>query len=176
MDEAGFAPEDVIFDPNVLAVATGIEEHNEFAKAFIDSLPLIKALPRAHERRHLEPLVRLPRQPVVREAMHAAFLSRHPRRARHGDRQRRPADGLRGHRARAPRARGGRDLEPPPAERFVELARRYEGDEAVRREEDLAWRDAPVEERLEHALVHGIVDFIEEDVEEARLRASGRST
>ena len=42
IDEAGFAPEDIVFDPNVLAVATGIEEHNEFAKAFIESLPLIK--------------------------------------------------------------------------------------------------------------------------------------
>ncbi|HKY24998.1 MAG TPA: vitamin B12 dependent-methionine synthase activation domain-containing protein, partial [Gaiella sp.] len=57
---------------------------------------------------------------------------------------------------------------PDATERLVELARRFEGDEAVRREEDLSWREAPVAKRLEHALVHGIVDFIEEDVEEAR--------
>ena len=60
---------------------------------------------------------------------------------------------------------------PDATERLVELARRFEGD-AVRREEDLAWREAPVEKRLEHALVHGIVDFIEEDVEEARASAA----
>ena len=62
--QAGFAPEDIIFDPNVLAVATGIAEHNGYAKAFIDALPLIKAaLPgRAHQRRHLQPVVLLPRQ------------------------------------------------------------------------------------------------------------------
>ena len=59
---------------------------------------------------------------------------------------------------------------PDATERLVELARRYEG-ETVRREEDVAWRDAPVAKRLEHALVHGIVDFVEEDVEEARLAA-----
>ena len=60
----------------MLAVATGIEEHNEYAKAFIEALPLIKErCPGvAHERRHLEPLVLVPRQRRVREAMHAAFL------------------------------------------------------------------------------------------------------
>ena len=64
---------------------------------------------------------------------------------------------------------------PDATERLVEFARRYEGDEAVRREEDLSWREAPVEKRLEHALVHGIVDFIEVDIEEAR-QAQGPAT
>ena len=64
---------------------------------------------------------------------------------------------------------------PDATERFVEPARRYEGDEAVRREEDLAGGTRRSRSRPSHALVHGIVDFIEEDVEEARL-VSGRST
>ena len=76
VDEAGFAPEDVIFDPNVLAVATGIEEHNEFAKAFIDSLPLIKArCPGARTSGGISNLSFAFRgNQSVREAMHAAFL------------------------------------------------------------------------------------------------------
>ena len=174
VDEAGFAPEDVIFDPNVLAVATGIEEHNEFAKAFIESLPLIKErCPGARTSGGISNLSFAFRgNQSVREAMHAAFLY-HAIRA-----------GLDMGIVNAGLLMVYEDIEPellervedviwnrrPDAtERLVELARRYEGDEAVRREEDLAWRDAPVEERLSHALVHGIVDFIEEDVEEARL-------
>jgi 5-methyltetrahydrofolate--homocysteine methyltransferase len=173
VDKAGFAPEDVIFDPNVLAVATGIEQHNEFAKAFIDSLPLIKErCPGARTSGGISNLSFAFRgNQHVREAMHAAFLY-HAIRA-----------GLDMGIVNAGLLMVYEDIEPellehvedviwgrrPDAtERLVALARRYEGDEAVRREEDLAWREAPVGERLGHALVHGIVDFIEEDVEEAR--------
>ena len=72
----GWEPEDIVFDPNVLAVATGIEEHNGYAKAFIEALPLIKErCPGvAHERRHLEPRLSFRGNDVVREAMHSAFL------------------------------------------------------------------------------------------------------
>ncbi len=172
-ERAGFAPEDIVFDPNVLAVATGIEEHNEFARAFIESLPLIKErCPGARTSGGISNLSFAFRgNQHVREAMHAAFLY-HAIRA-----------GLDMGIVNAGLLMVYEDIEPellehvedviwnrrPDAtERLVELARRYEGGEAVRREEDLSWRDAPVEQRLEHALVHGIVDFIEVDTEEAR--------
>ncbi len=176
-EEAGFPPEDVVFDPNVLAVATGIEEHSEFAKAFIEAVPLIKErCPGARTSGGISNLSFAFRgNGAVREAMHAAFLY-HAIRA-----------GLDMGIVNAGLLMVYEDIEPellehvedviwnrrPDAtERLVELARRVDG-AAVRREEDLSWREAPVEKRLEHALVHGVVDFIEVDVEEARA-ARGR--
>ena len=175
-EQAGFPPEDIVFDPNVLAVATGIEEHNEFAKAFIEALPLIKErCPGARTSGGISNLSFAFRgNQHVREAMHAAFLY-HAIRA-----------GLDMGIVNAGLLMVYEDIEPellehvedviwnrrPDAtERLVELARRYEGT-AVEREEDVAWREATVGKRLEHALVHGIVDFIEEDVEEARQTAA----
>ena len=171
-EQAGFPPEDIVFDPNVLAVATGIEQHNEFAKAFIEALPLIKErCPGARTSGGISNLSFAFRgNQHVREAMHAAFLY-HAIRA-----------GLDMGIVNAGLLMVYEDIQPellehvedviwnrhPDAtERLVDLARRYEG-ETVRREEDVAWREAPVEKRLEHALVHGIVDYIEDDVEEAR--------
>ena len=115
VEDVGFPPEDLIFDPNVLAVATGIEEHRGFAKSFLEALPLIKERcpRRADERRDLQSQLRLPRQ--RRRARGDALglpLPRDPRGARHGDRQRGPTRGLRGHRSRAPRPRRGRHLRP----------------------------------------------------------------
>jgi 5-methyltetrahydrofolate--homocysteine methyltransferase len=173
---AGFAADDIVFDPNVLAVATGIEQHNEFAKAFIESLPLIKErCPGARTSGGISNLsFALRGNQHVREAMHAAFLY-HAIRA-----------GLDMGIVNAGLLMVYEDIEPellehvedviwnrrPDAtERLVELAGRYAG-EAQRREEDLSWREASVEQRLEHALVHGVVDFIEDDVEEARGRAA----
>ena len=137
VDEVGFAPEDIVFDPNVLAVATGIEEHDDYARAFIESLPLIKErCPGvAHLGRHLEPQLLVPRQRRrARGDARGVPLPRDPRRARHGDRQRRPARRLRGHRAGAARARRGRDLQPPPrrdrAAGRDRRARARRGDEA----------------------------------------------
>jgi 5-methyltetrahydrofolate--homocysteine methyltransferase len=170
--ELGFPPEDVIFDPNVLAVATGIEEHDEYAKNFIESLPLIKErCPGARTSGGISNLSFSFRgNDVVREAMHAAFLF-HAIRA-----------GLDMGIVNAGQLAVYEDIEPellehvedvifarrPDAtERLVELAGRVEG-EATRRELDLSWRDAPVGKRLEYALVHGVVDYIEEDTEEAR--------
>ena len=160
----------------MLAVATGIEEHNEFAKAFIEALPLIKQrCPGARTSGGISNLSFAFRgNQHVREAMHAAFLY-HAIRA-----------GLDMGIVNAGLLMVYEDIEPellehvedviwnrrPDAtERLVELARRYEGT-AVEREEDVAWREATVGKRLEHALVHGIVDFIEEDVEEARQTAA----
>jgi 5-methyltetrahydrofolate--homocysteine methyltransferase len=172
LDEVGFAPEDLVFDPNVLAVATGISEHDEFAKAFIDALPLIKEhCPGAKTSGGISNLSFSFRgNDVVREAMHSAFLY-------HAI-----AAGLDMGIVNAGQLVVYEDIEPEllervedvifnrrsdATERLVEYADRVRG-EGTRRELDLSWRDAPVEKRLEHALVHGIVDFIEEDTEEAR--------
>ncbi|HKU57809.1 MAG TPA: methionine synthase [Gaiellaceae bacterium] len=175
VDDVGFAAEDLIFDSNVLAVATGIEEHRGFAKAFLDALPLIKE--RCSGARTSGGISNLSfafrGNDAVREAMHSAFLY-HAIRA-----------GLDMGIVNAGQLVVYEDIEPellervedvifdrhPDAtERLVEYAGRVRG-EATRREVDLSWREAPVEKRLEHALVHGIVDFIEEDTEEARQRA-----
>ena len=170
--EAGFAPTDIIFDPNVLAVATGIEEHNEFAKAFIEATRLIKErCPGALVSGGISNLSFSFRgNNVVREAMHSAFLF-HAIRA-----------GLDMGIVNAGQLVLYEDIEPEllehvedvlfnrrddATERLVELAETVRG-EGTRREHDLSWREAPVEERLSFALIHGIVDFIEEDAEEAR--------
>ena len=171
--QAGFAPEDIVFDPNVLAVATGISEHNGYAKAFLEALPLIKQrCPGALTSGGISNLSFSFRgNDVVREAMHSAFLFHAVRAgldmgivnagqlAVYEDI---PADLL------------GLvedvlfDRREDATDRLVAFAETVSGS-ATRRTVDLAWRDAPVEERLRHALVHGIVDFIEADTEEARL-------
>jgi 5-methyltetrahydrofolate--homocysteine methyltransferase len=172
----GWAPEDLIFDPNVLAVATGIEEHAEFAKAFIEGTRQIKVrCPGAKVSGGISNLSFAFRgNDAVREAMHAAFLY-------HAI-----AAGLDMGIVNAGQLAVYEDIPPdllervedvifnrrPDAtERLVEFASRVEG-EGTKRERDLSWREAPVEERLSHALVHGIVDFIEEDTEEARQKAA----
>jgi 5-methyltetrahydrofolate--homocysteine methyltransferase len=170
--EVGFPAEDLIFDPNVIAFATGIEEHDEYAKSFIESLPLIKErCPGARTSGGISNLSFSFRgNDVVREAMHAAFLF-HAIGA-----------GLDMGIVNAGQLAVYEDIDaellehvedvifarrPDATERLVELAGRVQG-EATRRELDLSWRDAPVADRLEYALVHGVVDFIEEDTEEAR--------
>jgi 5-methyltetrahydrofolate--homocysteine methyltransferase len=171
----GFPPEDILIDPNVLAVATGMEEHDDYARAFIESLQPIKArCPGARTSGGISNLSFSFRgNDVVREAMHAAFLY-HAIKA-----------GLDFGIVNAGQLAVYEDVDPellervedvifnrrPDAtERLVEIAERVRG-AGTRRELDLAWRDAPVEKRLEHALVHGIVDHVEADTEEARQRA-----
>jgi 5-methyltetrahydrofolate--homocysteine methyltransferase len=173
--QAGFDPQDIVFDPNVLAVATGIEEHNGYAKAFIESLPLIKQrCPGARTSGGISNLSFSFRgNDAVREAMHSAFLY-HAIRA-----------GLDMGIVNAGQLVVYRDIAPDLLElvedvifdrrpdgtdRLVAFAETVKGT-ATRRELDLSWRDAPVEKRLAHALVHGIVDFIEADTEEARQAA-----
>jgi 5-methyltetrahydrofolate--homocysteine methyltransferase len=172
VDRLDFAPEDIVFDPNVLAVATGIEEHNSFAKAYIESIPLIKEhCPGTLVSGGISNLSFAFRgNDHVREAMHAAFLYHAIR------------NGLDMGIVNAGQLMVYEDIEPellelvedvlfdrrPDAtERLVEYAGRVKG-QATRREVDLSWREAPVEERLSYALVHGVVDYIEEDTEEAR--------
>jgi len=170
----GWAPDDLIFDPNVLAVATGIEEHAEFAKAFIEGTRRLKErCPGTRVSGGISNLSFAFRgNDAVREAMHAAFLY-------HAI-----AAGLDMGIVNAGQLAVYEDIEPDllervedvifnrradATERLVEYASRVEG-EATKRERDLSWREAAVEERLSHALVHGIVDFIEEDTEEARQK------
>ena len=170
----GWAAQDIIFDPNVLAVATGIEEHAEFAKAFIEATRIIKErCPGARVSGGISNLSFAFRgNDAVREAMHAAFLY-------HAI-----VAGLDMGIVNAGQLAVYEDIEPdllervedvifnrrPDAtERLVEYASRVAG-EGTKRERDLSWREAPVEERLSHALVHGIVDFIEDDTEEARQK------
>ncbi|MFB4306768.1 methionine synthase [Actinomadura sp. GTD37] len=172
----GFPAEDIIFDPNVLAVATGIEEHNGYAKAFIDALPRIKErCPGARTSGGISNLSFSFRgNEVVREAMHSAFLL-HAVRA-----------GLDMGIVNAGQLAVYEDIpadllelvedvlfdrRPDATDRLVSFAETVKGKGTVR-EVDLSWRDAPVEQRLSHALVHGIVDFIEEDTEEARQKAA----
>ena len=129
--EAGFAPEDIVLDPNVLAVATGIEEHAAFAKSFIDAIPLLRErCPGALVSGGISNLSFAFRgNDAVREAMHAAFLY-HAIRAGplDGHRERGPARGLRGHRAGPARARGGRPLRPAPRRDRAARRARADGD------------------------------------------------
>ena len=174
--QAGFAAEDIIFDPNVLAVATGIAEHNGYAKAFIDALPLIKQrCPGARTSGGISNLSFSFRgQDVVREAMHSAFLF-HAVRAgldmgivnagQLALYQDIPADLLELVEDVLFDRRGD------ATDRLVAFAETVNGP-GTSRTVDLAWREAPVEQRLQHALVHGIVDFVEADTEEARQRAA----
>ncbi len=171
--KVGFAPEDLIFDPNVLAVATGIAEHELYARGFLEALPAIKErCPGAHTSGGISNLSFSFRgNDALREAMHAVFLY-------HAI-----AAGLDMGIVNAGQLAVFEDVDPelleriedvlflrrPDAtDRLVEVAETVRG-EATARERDLSWRQAPVGERLAHALVHGIVDFIEQDTEEARL-------
>jgi 5-methyltetrahydrofolate--homocysteine methyltransferase len=178
VDEVGFPPEDIIFDPNIFAVATGIEEHDNYAVDFIEATKVIKAtLPYARVSggvsnvsfsfRGNEPVRRaihgvflyhaiqagmdmgivnagdLPVyddiDPVLREAVEDVILNRRQR------------------------------TNVTNTERLVDMAPNYKGEKGAARVVDLKWRDAPVGKRIEHALVHGITEFIEADTEEARL-------
>ncbi len=173
--QVGFAAEDIVFDPNVLAVATGIAEHNGYAKAFIDALPLIKQrCPGVRTSGGISNLSFAFRgNNVVREAMHSAFLL-HAVRA-----------GLDMGIVNAGQLAVYADIpsdllelvedvlfdrRDDATDRLVAFAGSVSG-QGTKRAVDLSWRQAPVEERLSHALVHGIVDFIEADTEEARARA-----
>jgi 5-methyltetrahydrofolate--homocysteine methyltransferase len=174
VETAGVPPEDIIFDPNVFAVATGIEEHNGYAMAFIEATRRIKELcPGAKVSGGVSNLSFSFRgNDVVREAMHSAFLF---------------------HAVQAGMDMGivnaGQlavyeqideellqavedvlfDRRPDATERLVELADRVKGSGAAR-VVDQAWREGTVEERLSHALVNGVVEHIEDDTEEARVQ------
>ncbi len=173
----GFPAEDIVFDPNVLAVATGIAEHNGYAKAFINALPLIKQrCPGVRISGGISNLSFSFRgNDIVREAMHSAFLL-HAVRA-----------GLDMGIVNAGQLAVYADIpadllelvedvlfdrREDATDRLVAFAETVSGGKGTQRVIDLSWREAPVAARLSHALVHGIVDFIEADTEEARAVAA----
>jgi len=174
VEEVGFDPQSIIFDPNILAIATGIEEHDRYAVNFIEATRLIKErLPGAKVSGGVSNLSFSFRgNEVVREAIHTAFLY-HAIEAgldmgivnagQLGVYADIPADLLE-HVEDILFAR-----RPDATERMVELAETVKGS-GKKREVDLSWREGTVEERLSHALVHGIVDYIEDDTEEARQK------
>ncbi len=173
-EEVGFVGSDIIFDPNVLAIATGIEEHERFAINFIEATKQIKATcPGARVSGGISNLSFSFRgNDVVREAIHSAFLY-------HAI-----AAGLDMGIVNAGQLVVYENIEPklkqlvedvifarhPDAtERLVSHAKTLSGG-GTKRELDLSWREADVETRLQHALVHGVVDFIVDDAEEARQK------
>ncbi|MGA1343435.1 MAG: methionine synthase [Hyphomonas sp.] len=174
--EVGFAPEDIIFDPNIFAVATGIEEHNSYALDFIEAARVIRqTCPGCHISGGLSNVSFSFRgNEPVRRAMHSVFLY-------HAI----PA-GMDMGIVNAGQLDIYDDIEPelrarvedvilnrrPDAtDRLIEIAGRYKGQKGRTQEKDLSWREAPVNKRLEYALIHGITEYIHQDTEEARLAA-----
>ena len=172
--EVGFPPEDIIFDPNIFAIATGIEEHNHYAVDFIEAVRWIKAhLPGAKVSGGVSNVSFSFRgNDAVREAIHTVFLF-HAIRAGM-DMGIVNAGQMGVYDEIEPALREAvedvvLDRRPDAGERLVEMAERVKGtvrDEGTRN----AWRAQAVEQRLSHALVHGITDFIAEDTEELRAR------
>ena len=173
--EVGFPPEDIIFDPNIFAVATGIAEHDEYALAYFDAVARIKeALPHALVSGGVSNVSFSFRgSHGVREAMHSAFLYHAGQAGMDMGIVNAGAiavyDEIPGELLTAVEdVLFNRD--PEATERLTALADRYRGS-AAGDTEDLSWREAPAGQRLQHALVHGITDYIEEDTEEARAGA-----
>ncbi len=176
--EVGFPPEDIVFDPNIFAVATGIEEHNNYGVDFIEATRRIKAtLPHVHVSGGVSNLSFSFRgNEPVREAMHAVFL--YHAIAAGMDMGIVNAGQLAVYDSIEPELRAACEdvvlnRRPDATERLLTLAERFRGTAGKEaRERDLAWREWPVAKRLEHALVNGITEFIEADTEEARVEAA----
>ncbi len=173
----GFPPEDIIFDPNIFAIATGIEEHNNYGVDFIEATRWIrKNLPHAHVSGGVSNLSFSFRgNEPVREAMHSVFLYH----AIHA--------GMDMGIVNAGQMIVYDDIDPElrrtcedvilnrdagASERLLALAEKFRGKEKKTEAQELAWREWPVEKRLSHALVHGITEYIEADTEEARKLAA----
>ena len=176
-EEVGFPPEDIIFDPNIFAVATGIEEHDNYAVDFIEATRIIKrTLPHCHVSGGVSNVSFSFRgNEPVRAAIHSVFLY-HAIQAGmdmgivnagglpvyddlDAELRERVEDVILNRRKDA-------------TERLLEIADRYKGRKGEAPVENLAWREKPVRERLAHALVHGIDAFVDEDTEEARRQAA----
>ncbi len=176
-EQIGFPPEDIIFDPNVFAIATGIDEHNDYAVAFIEATRELKRrFPHSHISGGVSNVSFSFRgNELVRQAIHVVFLY---------------------HAIKAGMDMGIVNAGALPlyddldselreavedvvlnrrddgTERLLTLAERYRGKKGEKRVEDLAWRDKPVRDRLSHSLVHGIDQWIVEDTEEARAQST----
>ena len=176
VEKVGFPPQDIIFDPNIFAVGTGIEEHNEYAIAFIDATRLIKErLPLTHVSGGVSNVSFSFRgSPRVREAMHSAFLY-HAIKAGL-DMAIVNAGALPVYDEIPPDLlEAVEDVlfnrRPDATERLTALAEQYAG-AGKRVEKNDAWRADPVEDRLRHALIHGETEYIEDDTEEARANSA----
>ena len=176
-ETVGFPPEDIVFDPNIFAVATGIEEHNNYGVDFIEATRRIsETLPHVHISGGVSNLSFSFRgNEPVREAMHAVFLY-HAIQAGM-DMGIVNAGQLAVYESIDPELREACEdvvlnRRDDATERLLELAERYKGGPGQEAKgKDLTWREKPVEERITHALVNGITEFIEIDTEEARLKA-----
>ncbi len=173
-ERVGFPPEDIIFDPNIFAVATGIEEHNGYALAFIEATRLIKErLPGALVSGGVSNVSFSFRgNDAVREAMHSVFLL-HAIRAGM-DMGIVNAGQLAIYEQIDPELRAAVEdvilnRRADATERLLAIAERFKSDGGLKRKDDLEWRQLPVAKRLEHSLIKGIDDFIIEDTEAARL-------
>ncbi len=175
--KVGFPPEDIIFDPNIFAVATGIEEHNNYGVDFIEATREIRTrFPLVHISGGVSNLSFSFRgNEHVRQAMHSVFLY-HAITA-----------GMDMGIVNAGQLSVYADIDPElrdacedvvlnrrsdATERLLALAERFKGQAGQTFEKNLAWREDPVEKRLEHALVNGITEFIDADVEEARAKSA----
>ncbi|WP_088343430.1 MULTISPECIES: methionine synthase [Rhodomicrobium] len=172
-EEVGFPPEDIIFDPNIFAVATGIEEHNNYGIEFIEATRRIKAeLPYAHVSGGVSNLSFSFRgNESVRQAMHSVFLY-HAIQAGM-DMGIVNAGQLAVYDSIEPELRElVEDVilnrRPDSTDRLLEAAERFKTGEKRKNAVDLSWREKPVKERITHSLVQGIADYIEADTEEAR--------
>ncbi|MCA0921423.1 methionine synthase [Pseudooceanicola nanhaiensis] len=180
-EKVGFPPEDIIFDPNVFAVATGIEEHDNYGVDFIRATEWIrKNLPHCHVSGGVSNLSFSFRgNEPVREAMHAVFLYHAIKVGM--DMGIVNAGQLAVYDQIDPELREACEdvvLNRTPAnggnatENLLDVAEKYRGQGGAKgREKDLTWREWPVEKRLEHALVNGITEYVDEDTEAARLAA-----
>ncbi|SIT80716.1 methionine synthase [Pontibaca methylaminivorans] len=175
-EEVGFPPEDIIFDPNIFAVATGIEEHNNYGVDFIETTRWIRQnLPHVHVSGGVSNLSFSFRgNEPVREAMHAVFLY-HAIQAGM-DMGIVNAGQLAVYDQIDPELREACEdvvlnRDPDATERLLEIAERFRSGPREEKVRDLAWREWPVEKRIEHALVNGITEFIDDDTEEARQSA-----
>jgi 5-methyltetrahydrofolate--homocysteine methyltransferase len=174
--QVGFPAEDIIFDPNIFAIATGLEEHNAYGVAFIEATRRIKReLPHALVSGGVSNVSFSFRgNDPVREAMHSVFL--YHAIAAGMDMGIVNAGQLGVYEQLSPDLREACEdvvlnRRSDATERLLEIASRFKGEGGVRRREDLEWRKLPVGKRLEHALVKGIDDYVLEDTEEARLAA-----
>ena len=174
VEKVDFSPEDIIFDPNIFAVATGIKEHENYAKAYIEAVKEIKTtFPRIHITGGVSNLSFSFRgNERLRQAMHSIFLY-HATRA-----------GMDMGIVNAGQLTVYDEIDPElkeriedviynrrlnSTERLVEIAEKYQG-KVIANKKDLSWRSVSIEERLKYALVNGIVEFVNKDTEEARQK------
>lgn len=176
-EQVGFPPEDIIFDPNIFAVATGIEEHDNYAVDFIEATREIKrTLPHCHISGGVSNVSFSFRgNEMVRQAIHSVFLF-HAIKAGM-DMGIVNAGGMPIYDELDPELRERVEdvilnRRKDGTERLLEIAERYKGSKGAAKVEDLAWREKPVRARLAHALVHGIDAFVETDTEEARQQST----